>query len=110
MNNIIKLVLVTGLLAVSQLAYSEQLTDTYRKGDVLTADKLNNIKTVINNVEARVTTVEGGTTEIAVDCDADGNAFLGFTIKDNTTYTLDGTCNGPIEIFRKRNVVIQGNP
>jgi hypothetical protein len=46
--------------------------------------------------------------EQQVDCSADADALLNTTIRNNTTYTLNGMCNGPIEVFRKRNVVIQG--
>jgi hypothetical protein len=48
---------------------------------------------------------------VDVDCTGTGDpdAFIGMSIADNTTYTLSGMCNGPIEVWKKRNVVITGN-
>jgi hypothetical protein len=108
MKYFIRIMSLLGLMAISELVYSDPITDTYTKGDILTAGTLKNIKSVVNDIDARVTTIEGGSTEIAVDCSADVNALLNATINDNTTYTLNGMCNGPIEVFRNRNVVIQG--
>jgi hypothetical protein len=70
--------------------------------------------------DTRLTTVEDRTTalessvasqNVAIDinCTADADAFINTTIADSTTYTLSGICNGPIELSKKRNVVITGN-
>ena len=109
MKYFIKLISLVGLMAISQLAYSGSITDNYTKGDVLTAGTLNNIKSAVNDIDTRVTTIEGGQTDIAIDCSANANAFLITTIKNNTTYTLNGMCNGPIWIEDRKNVTIQGD-
>ena len=61
----------------------------------------------------RIDTLEAGSGpgggEIAVNCTADANAFMGNIIQDNTTYILTGMCNGPIWIENHRNVTITGD-
>lgn len=108
MKYFIKIASLIVISAISQIAYSGSISDNYATGDTLTADHLKNAKAAVNDNDFRITTLEGGITDIAVDCSTDANAFLSTTIKDNTTYTLSGMCNGPIEVFRNRNVVIQG--
>ena len=136
MKYLIKLMSLIALMAVAQLTYSAPITDTYTKGDTLTAGTLNNIKSVVNDIDTRATVLETDTDDlgtrttvletgagdldtriaaieggidIAVDCSADVNAFLNITIKDNTTYTLTGMCNGPIWVENRKNVTIQGD-
>ncbi|MCP4979097.1 MAG: hypothetical protein GY935_01225 [Gammaproteobacteria bacterium] len=55
---------IIGLFSVSQLAYSEPITDTYNTGDTLTASKLNIIKSAVNDNDVRITALESlsGTT------------------------------------------------
>jgi hypothetical protein len=107
MKYFINLISLIGLMTAAQLAYSAPITDTYTEGDILTADTLRNIKSAVNDNDTRIAAIAGGA-DIAVDCSVDANAFINTTITDNTTYTLSGMCNGPIEVFRNRNVVIQG--
>ena len=108
MKNIIRFVSLIGLLALAQIAYSSPILDTYTTGDTLTAATLDNIKSAVNENDSRITAMGGSASDIVVDCSADANAFLNTTITDDTTYTLSGMCNGPIEVFRNRNVIIQG--
>jgi hypothetical protein len=65
------------------------------------------------DLDSRVSALEsasGGFSNIVeVDCAGDPDAFIGMSIADNTTYTLSGMCHGPIGIWKKRNVVIQGD-
>ncbi len=101
-------------------ALADQVTDlnTFNPGDPALASEVNDnfteVQDSVNDNDARINVLEGlagiNNQPIAVDCEANANAFLGLEIEDNTTYILTGTCNGPIEIFRKRNVVIEGDP
>jgi hypothetical protein len=69
--------------------------------------------TRLTTVEDRTSALESSVASlnvaIDIDCTADADTFINTTIADNTTYTLSGICNGPIEIWKKRNVVITGN-
>jgi hypothetical protein len=55
MNKLLKIVFVTGLFSISQLAYAVDITDSYTTGDTLTATKMNNIKSGVNSKQNRVT-------------------------------------------------------
>ena len=56
MKNVLKVAPIVGLLVASQLAYSAPVTDTYTTGDTLTAAKMNNIKSAVNDNNTRLTT------------------------------------------------------
>ena len=58
MKNFIKVMSLIGLMAAAGLAYSDPITDTYTKGDILTADTLNNIKSAVNQNDTRVNILE----------------------------------------------------
>jgi hypothetical protein len=62
MKNYIKSVAMIGFLSISQLAYPDSITDTYNTGDTLTATTLNNIKSAVNDNDARTTTLENSQT------------------------------------------------
>jgi hypothetical protein len=64
---------------------------------------ISTLENQLSNIETNINT------EVAIDCGADPDAFIGTTITDSTTYTLTGMCNGPIWISKRRNVVIQGD-
>ena len=49
---------IVGLLAISQLVHSDAITDTYSTGDTLTATTMNNIKSAVNDNDARITALE----------------------------------------------------
>jgi hypothetical protein len=49
---------IIGLLMISQLARSDSITDTYSTGDTLTATKMNNIKSAVNDNDARIAALE----------------------------------------------------
>lgn len=50
----IRILSIIGLLLISQLARSDSITDTYTTGDTLTATKMNNIKSAVNDNDARI--------------------------------------------------------
>lgn len=58
MKNLTRIMIIIGLFSVSQLAYSESITDTYNTGDTLTASKLNIIKSAVNDNDVRITALE----------------------------------------------------
>jgi hypothetical protein len=76
--------------------------------DKLGAD-VDAILDIVGNNQTRVTALEGGTTDVAVDCATDAEAFLSVGFQDNVTYTLTGMCDGPIWIDNVDNVTIQGD-
>ena len=106
------------------------VTNTFQPDTPATADSVNqnflDVENAVNDNDARITTnttnIDGHETRILalegltgvtlqsvpIDCNADSNALINATINDNTSYLLTGMCNGPIIIFRKRNVVLQG--
>jgi hypothetical protein len=47
--------------------------------------------------------------DVALDCNADPDAFLNSPINSHTTYILTGMCNGPIWIQNRRSINIQGD-
>ena len=57
MKNLIKIVSIFGLISISPLGYSVDITDTYTTGDTLTAETLENIKSAVNSKQNRVTEV-----------------------------------------------------
>ena len=54
----IRILAIVGLLMMSQLARSDSITDTYTTGDTLTATTLNNIKSAVNDNDARIAVLE----------------------------------------------------
>jgi hypothetical protein len=62
MKRIISFVSVIGLLTVSQYVFSDSITDSYNTGDTLTAPMLNNIKSAVNDNDARTTSLENSQT------------------------------------------------
>lgn len=109
MNYRIMFLTMAGLMAVSNLSQSSPVSDEYHNGDRLTAPMLRNLRDAVIDNDMRITALEAGAKEIAVDCSMDVNAFLNTTIEDNATYTLTGMCNGPIWIESRDNVTIQGD-
>jgi len=55
MKNKFLLALAISTVAYSQSSFAGSITDTYTTGDTLTADKLNNIKSAVNDNDTRVT-------------------------------------------------------
>lgn len=51
----VKLIVAGGLLSVSPVVFSDDITDTYNNGDTLTATQLNNVKSAVNSKQNRVT-------------------------------------------------------
>lgn len=83
--------------------------NTFATGDPILASEMN---ANFDALDTRLLALEGSSSTaqtINIDCDTDANAFANTTITDNTTYVLTGMCNGPIEVFRKRNVFIHGD-
>jgi hypothetical protein len=60
MKNLLKIVSIIGLTVITQIAYSapNDVTATFTTGDTLTAEKLNNIKDVVNDNYNRITNIE----------------------------------------------------
>ena len=113
MKHLIKIAMLVGIVTISQNVYSGSITDTFATGDTLTATHLNNAKAAVNDNDTRISAIEARfgnqqNQEVNVDCNADADALKNLTIQDKTTYLLTGICNGPITIFRKRNVVLKG--
>jgi len=46
-------------VAYSQSSFAGSITDTYTTGDTLTATKINNVKSAVNDNDTRITAVEG---------------------------------------------------
>jgi hypothetical protein len=55
MKYFIRIILSIGLFAISQYAYPGSVAETFSNGDTLTADSLNNIKSAVNDNDARIT-------------------------------------------------------
>jgi hypothetical protein len=60
MKNLLKIVSIIGLTVITQIAYSAPngVTATFTTGDTLTAEKLNNIKDVVNDNNNRIIDIE----------------------------------------------------
>ena len=58
MKQLIKIASLIGIFAVSQIAYPGSIADTYETGDTLTATTLDNIKSAVNNNDARMSSLE----------------------------------------------------
>lgn len=54
MNQFNSIALGAGLLLASQLAYSGSIADTYTSGDTLTATKMGNIKSAVNDNDSNI--------------------------------------------------------
>jgi hypothetical protein len=57
MRNLLKIASIIGLTVITQTAYSAEVTDTFTTGDTLTAEKLNNIKSAVNDNNTRISAV-----------------------------------------------------
>jgi hypothetical protein len=75
MKYFIKIISLIGLFTISQFAYSASVTDTYSMGDTLTADTLNNLKSAVNDNDARVDTLESITPVVNPDYSGYGPSF-----------------------------------
>jgi hypothetical protein len=57
-NMVTRLLFIVGLSSISQLVHSDSITDNYNAGDTLTATKMNNIKSAVNDNDTRIDTLE----------------------------------------------------
>jgi hypothetical protein len=57
MKNLLKIVSIIGLTVITQTAYSAAVTDTFATGDILTAEKINNIKDAVNDNDTRISEI-----------------------------------------------------
>jgi uncharacterized membrane protein YeaQ/YmgE (transglycosylase-associated protein family) len=57
MKNLLKIVSIIGLSVITQTAYSAEVTDTFTTGDTLTAAKINNIKSAVNDNDTRISNI-----------------------------------------------------
>ena len=98
------------LLCFSYAVSAGEVTATFNDGEVLTQEKLDNVKSAVNDNNDRISQLEAGpATEVAVDCNSDANALINTAIKNNTNYVLTGTCNGPIKITGSKAVSLTGD-
>ena len=58
MKYFMKMMLIIGLVVVSQLGIAGEITDSFADGDTLTAESLNNAKDAVNDNDARITALE----------------------------------------------------
>jgi hypothetical protein len=103
------IIAVTSLLSIGVMAPNVQadVPNTFTSGDAIIASEMN---ANFSALDERLSALEGNTNQtVNIDCDNDATTFKNTTIQDNTTYVITGICNGPIEIFRKRNVFIHGD-
>ena len=100
MKIFIRFVSCIGLLSISQLAYSADITDTYTTGDTLTSTTLNNIKSAVNSKQDRVSGVCAPGSAIgsvnsdgSVNCESDSDttysAGAGISISGQIISTVD---------------------
>ncbi|MDC1286688.1 hypothetical protein N8198_02255 [Gammaproteobacteria bacterium] len=82
--------------------------NTFTAGSPILAQEMNDNFTDIEN---RLAPLAASDNQIVnIDCTVDANTLLNTTITDRTTYVLKGMCNGPIEVWRNRNVIFEGDP
>ncbi|MGD2173463.1 MAG: hypothetical protein PVI70_19375 [Gammaproteobacteria bacterium] len=113
MKTFAKTTLIAGLICTSQSVHPGPISKDFSPGEKLTANRMNGIWSAVNDNDARITAIEAmlgnqQNQEIDVDCNLDADALKNLTIQDHTTYLLTGICNGPVTIYRKRNVVLKG--
>lgn len=113
MKTLAKTTLIAGLICTSHSVHPGPISQDFSPGERLTANRMNGIWSAVNDNDARITAIESmlgnqQNQEIDVDCNLDADALMNLTIQDETTYLLTGTCNGPVSIYRKKNVVLKG--
>jgi hypothetical protein len=57
MKNLFKIWSIIGLTVITQTAYSGEVTATFTTGDILTAEKLKNIKSAVNDNDTRISNI-----------------------------------------------------
>jgi hypothetical protein len=57
MKNLLKIASIIGLTVITQTAYSGEVTATFTTGDILTAEKLKNIKSAVNDNDTRISNI-----------------------------------------------------
>jgi hypothetical protein len=57
MKNLFKIASIIGLTVITQTAYSGEVTATFTTGDILTAEKLKNIKSAVNDNDTRISNI-----------------------------------------------------
>jgi hypothetical protein len=57
MKNLLKIASIIGLTVITQTAYSGEVTATFTTGDILTAEKLKNIKSAVNDNDTRISDI-----------------------------------------------------
>jgi hypothetical protein len=110
-NNIVRksTIAVIFSLTMAHPAYAA-VPNTFSAGSSANAADVNaNFTDLDSRVSALESASGGFSNMVEVDCAVDPDAFIDMSIADNTTYTLSGMCHGPIGIWKKRNVVIQGD-
>jgi hypothetical protein len=102
MKNLLKIASIIGLTVITQTAYSAAVTDTFETGDTLTAAKLNNIKSAVNDNDTRIDsisscTVTQGADSASITCStANGDVSIA-SVSDGATAT--GTTEGDMQYW-----------
>jgi hypothetical protein len=102
MKNLLKIASIIGLTVITQTAYSAEVTDTFTTGDTLTAAKLNNIKSAVNDNDTRIDSVSSCTVtknaDIAsITCSSESGDESIASVSDGATAT--GTTEGDMQYW-----------
>jgi hypothetical protein len=102
MKNLLKIVSIIGLTVITQTAYSAAVTDTFTTGDTLTAAKINNIKSAVNDNDTRIDSISSCTVtknaDIAsITCSSESGDESIASVSDGTTVT--GNAQGDMQFF-----------
>jgi hypothetical protein len=98
MKNLLEIASIIGLTVITQIAYSAEVTDTFTTGDTLTAEKLNSIKSAVNDNDTRIDGISSctaiqGTGSATISCDDNSMA----SVYSGTTTT--GNAQGDMQYF-----------
>jgi hypothetical protein len=92
MKNLLKVVSIIALTIITQTAYSAAVDETFETGDTLTAEKINNIKSAVNDNDTRIDSISSCTVtknaDIAsITCSSESGDESIASVSDGTTTT-----------------------
>ena len=90
--NLIKILSISGLLSIAQLAQASEINDTFTAGNPLAAAQMNNIKSAVNDNNSRVTT--------------NGDAITSLAAPKTIANYFDGYFGGYSEVGAPKNIVL----
>jgi hypothetical protein len=102
MKNLLKIASIIRLTVITQTAYSAEVTDTFTTGDTLSAAKLNNIKSAVNDNDTRIDSISSctvlqGADSASITCStANGDVSIA-SVSDGATAT--GTTEGDMQYW-----------